>query len=56
MSVYHQRIAQNYVLSLFEIIAWAGFLKTLLEGTELRSMQKEKEWSGWDLNSTAFFP
>jgi hypothetical protein len=23
----------------------------LLEGTELRSIQKEKEWSGRDLNS-----
>jgi hypothetical protein len=24
---------------------------TSLEGTELRSMQKEKEWSRWDFNN-----
>jgi len=33
----------------------ASSLKILLEGTGLRSMQKEKEWSGWDLNSEFFF-
>jgi hypothetical protein len=27
-----------------------------LNGTGLESIQKEKEWSGWDLNSTILFP
>jgi hypothetical protein len=29
---------------------------TSFDGTGLLSMQKEKEGSGWDLNSTALFP
>jgi hypothetical protein len=49
-SVIKERGAQNHVLSLFDTFSSISS-QTSLEGTDLRSKQKEKEWSGWDLNS-----